>query len=333
MAKNSRNSRGLGGNTKLLDQKQPSSAIKWCFTHNFEIIENTEKEQATINKLVVLFKTISKYSIFSLEAGAINARRHLQGYIEFTQPKRLTALKNIIDNTTHWEKSKGSRDDNIIYISKSPLKGPFEFDKKNGPKYTAEELDLITEDMLFDWQREIIDIISKKPEKRKIYWFYSKMGGVGKTEFTKYLIYHYGAKFCQGKKADIMCNILGKDGTNDIKKLYVFNYSRTVEDFVSYDALECVKDGLLFSSKYESNDALIPIPHILVFSNFEPDYEAMSADRWVVKCLDKIDDNKKVDDIGDIVEKEWEEPKKVKKGHKKDYSPDNNYISDFTVGF
>jgi len=281
---------GLKGNTKpSTPKKQDSTAKRWCFTHNFEIEEDEKKETATIDKIVGLFRRISTYYIFSIEKGEKNSRRHIQGYVELKEAMRLTGVKKLVDETTHWEKSKSGRTNNLVYISKDPIKGPFEWDSKTCKKYTAEELDLITDDMLFDWQKDIINnIISKKAEKRKIYWFWSKEGEVGKTEFIKYLMYHYNAKFCQGAKKDIMTNILGKDGQTPARQIYIFGYPRTNEDFVSYDALECVKDGLLFSSKYESSDAIIPIPHVLVFANFEPDRETMSKDRWIVKNIDKI---------------------------------------------
>lgn len=261
-----------------------SQAIKWCFTHHNCPIES--EDDLIYKKLIPLFNKIAKFYIFSVEIGSLTKKRHIQGYIEFKCKKRLSECKKIIDDTTHWEKSKGSKDQNIIYVSKDPIKGPFSFDDGKKLKYSAEELDLITEEMLYDWQKGIIEMIGKKAAKRVIYWYWSKEGSIGKTEFVKYLMFHYKAKFCQGAKKDIMCSILGKDGTNDARPIYIFGYPRTVEDKVSYDGLESVKDGLLFSSKYESGDALIPIPHVLVFANFPPKRAALSADRWVVECLD-----------------------------------------------
>jgi len=276
------------GNTGDLPQKQASASKKYCFTHNFEIEENKKVEEDLINKLVGNLSKITNYYIFSLEIGTTNKRRHLQGYCEFKDPVRITGIKNVIENTTNWRKAKGSRQENNTYISKEPIKGPFIYDINTAPLYTAEELGLITTEMLYDWQLDIVDMIKKKPEKRKIYWYWSREGEIGKTEFIKYLMFHYEAKFCQGGKKDIMCNILGKDGKTKARPIYIFGYPRTCEDKISYDALESVKDGLLFSAKYESSDCIIPVPHILVFANFPPDEETMSKDRWIIKNLDKV---------------------------------------------
>lgn len=263
-------------------KKQPNGSNKWCFTHKIENIKS--EDDLIIKKIVPIFKQITKFYIFSVEIGE-SGYRHLQGYIETKSKIRLTACKKLIDDTTHWEKAKGSRESNIAYCSKDPIKGPFSSENKH--LYTAEELDLITQDMLYDWQNDLIEIINRKPLKRAVRWYWSKGGGLGKTEFTKYLMYHYNAKFCQGAKKDIMCSILGKDGSTKARPIYIFGFPRTVEDKVSYDAIESVIDGCLFSSKYESSDALIPIPHVICFANFPPKRSTMSSDRWIVTCLDK----------------------------------------------
>jgi hypothetical protein len=47
-------------------------------------------------------------------------------------------------------------------------------------------------------------------------------------------------------------------------------------------ALEPVKNGLFFSSKYGSEMAVFNPPHVICFANFKPKEVAMSADRWKV---------------------------------------------------
>ena len=68
--------------------------------------------------------------------------------------------------------------------------------------------------------------------------------------------------------------------------LVVFDLPRNNGNKISYSALESIKNGLIVNTKYETGSKLFNSPHIIVFSNMQPDVTAMSGDRWVIKCLD-----------------------------------------------
>ena len=68
-----------------------------------------------------------------------------------------------------------------------------------------------------------------------------------------------------------------KDGA---PKVVLINITR--QGSVSYNGLEAVKDGIFFSSKYESGMCMFNSPHVIVFSNEEPEYENLTKDRWNV---------------------------------------------------
>lgn len=55
-----------------------------------------------------------------------------------------------------------------------------------------------------------------------------------------------------------------------------------MENYVSYEAIESVKDGIFFSGKYESGMTIFNQPHIICFANFAPDIGKMSSDRWKI---------------------------------------------------
>ena len=46
-----------------------------------------------------------------------------------------------------------------------------------------------------------------------------------------------------------------------------------------------VKNGILYNTKYVSEMRVCDIPHVIVFSNGEPDRSKLSADRWDVDRL------------------------------------------------
>lgn len=66
-------------------------------------------------------------------------------------------------------------------------------------------------------------------------------------------------------------------------ELVVIDIPRCNENKVSYQAIEDLKNGMLFSTKYESAMCVFDAPHVLVFANFPPERAKLSADRWDVR--------------------------------------------------
>jgi hypothetical protein len=52
--------------------------------------------------------------------------------------------------------------------------------------------------------------------------------------------------------------------------LVICDVPRAAGNFVNYGALEQVKNGLFFSSKYESEMAVFNPPHVICFANSKP---------------------------------------------------------------
>ena len=62
----------------------------------------------------------------------------------------------------------------------------------------------------------------------------------------------------------------------------VFDLPRSNEDFAPYKAIECCKNGILFSSKYHSCMKRFRPSKVIVMANFLPSYDKLSMDRWEV---------------------------------------------------
>lgn len=90
------------------------------------------------------------------------------------------------------------------------------------------------------------------------------------------------AIYVQGKASDIKAAIVAMAVKPTI---VIFGLPRSMEDYVSYEAIESVKDGIFFSGKYESGMCLFKPPHILIFANFMPDESKLSSDRWRITRL------------------------------------------------
>jgi len=93
------------------------------------------------------------------------------------------------------------------------------------------------------------------------------------------------------RTALFLSSAAGKDMCHQIVKskfnpnTILVNLSRQSEGAFSYASLECIKDGLVFSGKYEGGTRLFPKPHIIVFSNWFPDLAKLTLDRWCIREL------------------------------------------------
>lgn len=258
------------GNTITKSRIIPSKY--WCFTFN-----NYSKED--LETLETNFKSLNIKYIIGEEIGE-NGTPHLQGYIESDKKIRpLETFKNF--KKIHWEKRKGTYEDNINYCSKDN-KYITNFIIKRPLKDPLKNLDL------YPWQIELLNILKEEPEERFIYWFWEPTGNIGKTSFCKsYIINNPNSSLIlSGKSSDIKFGISEfiKNPKNDLKTAF-FHYVRSQEDFISYEAIESVKDGIFYSGKFESSMCVFNIPHIIIFANFPPDETKLSLDRWIIKRL------------------------------------------------
>lgn len=150
------------------------------------------------------------------------------------------------------------------------------------PRYVETMLRFAAEDRVkkilefeprFDFQREILEVVSGTPCDRSIYWVYDAVGNHGKTYFAKYLHDKFGAFYCNGgKSVDLLYSYTGQN-------IVVFDYVRDAEEFVGYGVIEQLKNGIAMSTKYESITKRYNVPHVIVMANFKPASGKFSADR------------------------------------------------------
>lgn len=136
----------------------------------------------------------------------------------------------------------------------------------------------------YKWQQSVLDYVSSPPSTRDILWVYCPHGNTGKTYLSKHLVDKYGAFYCNGgKAADIT---FAYNGESTI----IFDYVRDAKEYVNYGVIEQVKNGILFSSKYESGMKRFSVPRVIVMANFQPDKDKFSKDRYNVLDISNPDD-------------------------------------------
>lgn len=262
----------LGGNSKSPSEKD-TKARRWCFTLN----NYTEDEYAT---LLTIFGAKNWKYIIGREKGELGTP-HLQGYIE-TNTVRFSTLKNI-NNRIHWEQAKGTKEENYKYCSKD--NNYIQKGLEGKQIEIMRNLKMKYENVKWrKWQEEVLDILESEPDERTIYWFHDHKGGCGKSFLTKYIALHYECIIGSGKKNDVfnqintMINVECKE-----PRVIVLDIPRDNIDYIHYGTIEEIKNGCIYSGKYEGGRCLFNNPHVIIFANTPPRREKMSADRWFVR--------------------------------------------------
>lgn len=258
-----------GGNTVTPPVKQGNLSNYWFFTLN-------NHKESQIDRLDQIFRHECRWFVFQEEIGE-SGTPHLQGSCCFRDRKRLTALKQI-DPTIHWEVTK-SINASLEYCTKyeSCTGRQWIYNIKTPPRIELEEP--------YGWQLNVLNIIKQKPDKRTIHWFWEKTGGVGKTSLAKYLVVKHDAIVVTGKSNDMFHAIAKKKHPI----IVVVDVPRSTQDYVNYGAIEMIKNGLIFSGKFDSCQLVFNSPHVIVFANEKPDISKMSSDRWNIIEIDGVD--------------------------------------------
>lgn len=291
-------------------------AKHWCFTLN-------NYTPADLDRLSELPDGVD-YLVFGKEVGA-SGTPHLQGTVCFQSRKRMNQVQEVIGqahfSTTrflHQSITYCKKDNDFVEVgdvtkvkvkeakgARSDLED-FKYDVKEGiidikqlremhsdvcakyPRFVESYLQDHMENFkvqtfaLRRWQGELYDKLKFAPDNRKIYFVVDRVGNQGKSWFARYYCdLHDDAQIlAPGKKAD-MAYMVKED-----KRVFFLDCPRSKQgDFIQYDFLEELKNGYVFSSKYESRCKKFPTPHIVVCMNEHPCMEKLSADRYHIICL------------------------------------------------
>lgn len=253
-----------------MSKKQGVQCYRWCFTFN-------NYEMADILNLRILFNKITKKYVFQEEMGECGTK-HLQGSISLKVKARLTEMKKI-NPKIHWEPTKNA-DAADAYACKAETRcgEVYTHEKRKPFQRTVSKFDEIVP------REEVIKLIEEEPDKRTIHWVWSAEGKLGKTSTAAYIEHNYeGVCVANGKAADIKNQIVKVCEEDDLNVL-IITIPRSARDYLGglYGVLEEVKDGLIYSGKYEGGFLNIEHPHVIVMCNFPPDETQMSEDRWNV---------------------------------------------------
>lgn len=251
-------------------RKRCNAAKRWCFTWN-------NYPENWVALLAPVMGSDHEW-IFGKEKAPTTGTPHIQGYVEF--PKKCRPLEKGLPKQIIWEACNGNRAKNVKYCSKE---GDYICSPGCRP---PRELPTIE---LYGWQVDALAAITADPTDRSILWYWSKEGGRGKSSLVKYLFRNHNAIVCSGKAADMMYMIVKyEEKHGNYPDIVIFDVPRSSFKWMSYGGMESIKNGLFASSKYETAMVEMPVPQVVVFCNYEPDYDNvdLSVDRLVVTNVD-----------------------------------------------
>lgn len=131
---------------------------------------------------------------------------------------------------------------------------------------------------LHDWQSQLVEQLSVPPDSRTVIFIVDKKGNTGKTYFCSYVEKHLeNVQIMKCGKRDDMAFEL-----DDTVKILIIDVSRSSSEFLNYQFLEDVKDGRVFSPKYESYTKRFNAPHVVVMMNDDPKMDKLSEDRYYI---------------------------------------------------
>lgn len=254
--------RSIDQKDQVVEKKSQSAMHRyWFFTWN---------NYTDPDGLAPILRTECDWYIYQEEKG-VQGTPHLQGTLCLKTRQRLTSLKKI-HPAIHWEPTRHVKQ-TVEYCTKEATRIGKQW--IHGIDGCAQ----VHTSKPYGWQLDVMHIVGRDPDDRTIHWFWEPNGNVGKTSLCKYLVVHHDALMLSGKSND-MFHMLAQFPNK--RKLILVDIPRSSQDFINYGAIEMIKNGLIFSGKYEGAQLVFNSPHLIVFANAPPDYTKLSGDRWNV---------------------------------------------------
>lgn len=289
-----------------------SRAKRWCFTLN----NYDDEKQQQVRQLAIS----AEFLVFGREIGATGTP-HLQGFIIFKDQLRFNRVQELLPGchlsvartvqqaAEYCRKDGDFEEFGTIPVDTSGKRSDIDRFKEaveNGEVKTFSDALLehssvyakypnfvhnyietkltkkrdIPRHELRTWQQDLWSDIERQVDVRKIIFIVDVIGNSGKSWFCDYVqeLKSNVQIITPGKKTDMA---LAFCTTTEI--LFLDAPRSKQSEYIQYDFLEDIKNGRIFSSKYNSKMKYFPSPHVIVMMNENPDMTKLSEDRYDVR--------------------------------------------------
>nr|UOF81135.1 rep protein [Cressdnaviricota sp.] len=296
-----------------------SKARCWCFTFNNYTAEDVTRFSGLITafdglvQYVIFGREVGENGTPHLQGFIrLNARKSMRQMIQMCGQAHFTIARNVPASIQYCKKdgdfeefgdatagtSPGKRND--LEVFKDAVKAS----KENGeqitlddirehhsdvyaryPRFVFEYLDLhairvpVPAHPLRGWQQSLNALVNLEADRRKVIFVVDVRGNSGKSWFADYYCsLHDDAQIIlPGKKLDMAYALV-----STVRVLFIDAPRSKQGEFIQYDFLEDVKNGRVFSGKYESRMKRLGLVHVVVMMNEMPDMTKLSEDRYEI---------------------------------------------------
>lgn len=247
------------------------------------------------NKLILVFRELAKKWVFQLEQGTETGYVHFQCRVSLFEKTRDGTLATKLrqrgfDSRVSYTSGNGRRT-LFSYVTKveTRLHGPWR-DDSDVPAFT-DDVKYIMSQGFFPWQ-DTIEQELQKPSTRGVDVLYDPTGALGKSTFIRYMAQRHQACILPPIKnsttllQDAASEQISRN--TDMKgeiKIFLLDLPRGMnQEHMGqvYQAIESIKTGNLWETRYKRTFMMINPPRVFVMTNELPDMKLLSVDRWSI---------------------------------------------------
>lgn len=264
-----------------MEQKGSNAPCKWW---DFTMFVHTEALSLAwpVSKVKDVLKVIADKYAFQLEAGE-SGKLHYQGRMRLKDKQRESTIYKSFP--AHLSRSVCQNIETYVQKEETRVAGPWHH---YDPVLTGDAI-VIESKGMNAWQRGIWEILQTN-DNRKVDVIIDEVGGKGKSSFSRYLgESNLACKMPYIGDADIMIKSLcakisgwRSEGRAD-PKIVVIDVPRSTcmkAEHKFWAAVEMIKDGYLYETRYTFSEVYFTPPRVLVLMNQKPAVENLSKDRW-----------------------------------------------------